>query len=105
MTKSDLIEEVTRAVEISRKDSEIIVDVIFGSIVRAVRGSDKVELRGFGSFRIRQRQSRVGRNPKTGIRVAVPAKTIAYFKPSKELKEAINAGASQAAPERTDASS
>ena len=69
MTKADLIEEVSRAVEMNRKDSEVVVDAIFDSIVRAVRGADKAEIRGFGSFRTRQRQSRVGRNPKTGARV------------------------------------
>ena len=51
---------------------------------------DKIELRGFGSFRIRQRESRTGRNPKTGERVDVPAKKVPYFKPGKELKELIN---------------
>ena len=90
MTKADLIEEVSRVVEMTRKDSEVIVEAIFDSIVRALRGADKIEIRGFGSFRTRQRQSRVGRNPKTGTRVDVPAKKIPYFKPSKELKDLVN---------------
>jgi integration host factor subunit beta len=90
MTKADLIEEVSRVVEMTRKDSEVIVEVIFDSIVRALRGGDKIEIRGFGSFRTRQRQPRVGRNPKTGARVEVPAKRIPYFKPSKELKDLVN---------------
>ena len=63
MNKADLIEEVSRVVEITRKDSEVIVDAIFATIVRSLGGGDKVEIRGFGSFRTRQRQSRVGRNP------------------------------------------
>jgi integration host factor subunit beta len=90
MTKADLIDEVSRVVEMTRKESEVIVEAIFDSIVRSLRGGDKIEIRGFGSFRTRQRQSRVGRNPKTGTRVEVPAKKIPYFKPSKELKDVVN---------------
>lgn len=90
MTKADLIDEVSRAVEMTRKDSELIVDTILESIVGALRASDKIEIRGFGSFRTRQRQARVGRNPKTGARVEVPPKRVPYFKPSKDLKDLIN---------------
>jgi integration host factor subunit beta len=61
--------------------------------VRSLRVGDKIEIRGFGSFRTRQRNPRVGRNPKTGDRVEVPAKKIPFFKPSKELKDLINSGA------------
>src|SRR5579863_299483 len=66
MTKADLIEEVSRLAELTRKDSEIIVETIFDSVVRSLRAGDKIEIRGFGSFRTRQRRPRVGRNPKTG---------------------------------------
>lgn len=90
MTKADLIEEVSRVVEMTRKDSEVIVEAIFDSIVRSLRTNDKIEIRGFGSFRTRQRQPRVGRNPKTGARVEVPPKRIPFFKPSKELKDLVN---------------
>src|ERR1700694_3429507 len=90
MTKAELIEEVSRVVEMTRKDSEVIVEAIFDSVVKSLRGGDKIEIRGFGSFRTRQRQPRVGRNPKTGARVEVPAKRIPYFKPSKELKDLVN---------------
>ena len=92
MTKADLIEEVSRLAELTRKESEIIVETIFDSVVRSLRSGDKIEIRGFGSFRTRQRKPRVGRNPKTGARVEVPAKKIPYFKPSKELKDVINHG-------------
>ena len=92
MTKAELIEEVSRVVEMTRKDSEVIVEAIFESIVRALHTGDKIEIRGFGSFRTRERQGRVGRNPKTGERVEVPAKRIPYFKPSKELKDLVNIG-------------
>jgi integration host factor subunit beta len=90
MTKAELIEQVSRAIEMSRKDSEIIVETIFESIVKALRAGDKIEIRGFGSFRTRQRKPRIGRNPKTGARVDVPAKKIPYLKPSKELKDLVN---------------
>src|SRR5512147_3280370 len=90
MTKADLIDEVSRVVEMTRKDSEVIVDAIFDSVVRSLRTGEKIEIRGFGSFRTRERQSRIGRNPKTGTRVDVPAKRIPYFKPSKELKDLVN---------------
>jgi len=92
MTKADLIEEVSKVTEMTRKDSEVIVEAIFDSVVRSLREGDKIEIRGFGSFRTRQRQPRVGRNPKTGTRVEVPAKRIPYFKPSKELKDLVNGG-------------
>lgn len=93
MTKAELIEDVARAVEMSRKDSEVIVETIFESIVKSLRVGDKVEIRGFGSFRTRQRKARIGRNPKTGVRVDVPAKKIPYFNPSKELKDLVNTAA------------
>ena len=97
MTKAELIEEVSRVVEMTRKDSEVIVEAIFDSVVRALRGGDKIEIRGFGSFRTRQRKPRVGRNPKTGDRVEVPAKKIPFFKPSKELKDLVNGEQGEAA--------
>jgi len=100
MTKAELIEEVSKVVDMTRKDSEVIVEAIFDSIVRSLRAGDKIEIRGFGSFRTRQRQPRIGRNPKTGTRVEVPPKRIPYFKPSKELKDIVNhdAAGSAAAP-------
>ena len=90
MTKADLIKDVAQAVEMSGKDAEVIVDTIFQNIVKSLQGGDKIEIRGFGSFRIRQRNPRIGRNPKTGERVDVPAKRVPYFKPSKELRDLVN---------------
>ncbi len=90
MTKADLVEEVSRVIEMSRKDSEVILEVIIDGIARSLVAGDKVEIRGFGRFSTRQRQGRIGRNPKTGVRVDVPAKRVAYFKPGKELKALIN---------------
>ena len=100
MTKADLIDEVSRLAELTRKDSEVIVETIFESVVRSLRAGDKIEIRGFGSFRIRQRKPRIGRNPKTGERVDVPAKRVPYFKPSKELRDLVNprGGASPETP-------
>ncbi len=92
MTKAELIEEVSKVVEMTRKDSETIVETIFDSIVNSLHKGEKIEIRGFGSFRTRQRQPRVGRNPKTGSRVEVPSKRIPYFKPSKELRDLVNGG-------------
>jgi integration host factor subunit beta len=97
MTKADLVEEVSRVTELTRKDSEVIVDQLFDSVIKALKSGDKLEVRGFGSFRVRQRNARVGRNPKTGEKVEVPAKRVPYFKPSKELKDLINDGAAVAA--------
>jgi len=90
MTKAELVEEVSRVSDLTKKHSEIIVDTVFKSIVDALHRGEKIELRGFGSFRLRKREPRKGRNPKTGARVHVPAKKIPYFKPGKELKELIN---------------
>lgn len=90
MTKAELVEEVARAAELTKKDSEVIVDEVFKNIIQALNRGDKIELRGFGSFRVRQREARRGRNPKTGEPVDIPAKRVPYFKPGKELKELIN---------------
>jgi len=90
MTKADLVEKVTAAGELTRRDGEVIVETIFDAVIGALKSGDKIEIRGFGSFRTRQRNSRIGRNPKTGERVEVPAKKVPYFKPSKELRDLVN---------------
>jgi len=90
MTKAELVDEVARVVQLTKKQAEAIVNIVFDSIVESLRAGEKIELRGFGSFRLRSRKSRTGRNPKTGERVEVPSKRIPYFKPGKELKELIN---------------
>jgi len=76
--------------DLTRKHSEVIVDAVFSSIIDALHKGEKIELRGFGSFRIRRRDSRTGRNPKTGAGVLVPAKKVPHFKAGKELRELIN---------------
>jgi len=90
MTKAELVEDVAHASDLTRKHSEVIVDAVFGSIMGALERGDKIELRGFGSFRLRQRGTRAGRNPKTGAGVVVPARSFPHFKPGKELRELIN---------------
>ncbi len=96
ITKADLIEEVLRITELPRKESEEVVETVFESIIQALQSGDKIEIRGFGSFRTRERRGRVGRNPKTGAKVEVPAKKIPFFKPSKELKDFVNSAAAAA---------
>ena len=98
LTKADLIEEVLRITELPRKESETIVETIFDSIIESLQKGQKIEIRGFVSFRTRERRGRVGRNPKTGAKVEVPAKKIPFFKPSKELKDFVNNAEAQAAP-------
>jgi integration host factor subunit beta len=97
MTKADLVEKVTALGDLTRRDGEVIVETIFGSVIGALQSGDKIEIRGFGSFRIRQRNPRIGRNPKTGERVDVPAKRVPYFKPSKELRDLVNPDEASAA--------
>ena len=102
MTKAELVEEVSRVSDLTKKHSEVIVDTVFRSIIEALHRGEKIELRGFGSFRLRKREPRKGRNPKTGDKVDVPPKKVPYFKPGKELKELINkepAGEGSAPPD------
>lgn len=93
MTKVDLTDRVSALGDLTRRDSEIIVETMFDAIVHALQTGEKVEVRGFGSFRTRQRNSRTGRNPKTGATVSVPAKRVPFFKPSKELRELVETAA------------
>ena len=91
MTKADLISVVAKRLEITQVQAGIIVEAALRSIVSALQGGQEVEIRGFGSFRFRNRAPRKGRNPKTGERVDVPPKKIPYFKMGKELKSLLNA--------------
>ncbi len=96
MTKAELVEDVARAAELTKKDAERLVEIVFESIIETLNHGQKIELRGFGSFRVRERGARRGRNPKTGDPVSIPAKRVPYFKPGKELKELINVNNSPA---------
>ncbi|HVF27594.1 MAG TPA: HU family DNA-binding protein [Pyrinomonadaceae bacterium] len=100
MTKAELVEDVARVAELTKKDAERLVEIVFESIIDTLNQGEKIELRGFGSFRVRERGARRGRNPKTGDPVDIPAKRVPYFKPGKELKELINEdGGSPAVPQ------
>ena len=98
LTKAALVEEVADAAGLTKNRAEVIVDTLFRSITEALHQGEKVELRGFGSFRLRRRGPHRGRNPRTGDRVDVPSKRVPYFKPGKELKELINREQTQAVP-------
>jgi integration host factor beta subunit len=90
MTKAELVELISNETGVSKKDSGIIVNLILENIGRALVESDKVELRGFGSFKVKNRRSRQARNPRTGDSVAVPAKKVPFFKASNDLKGRLN---------------
>jgi len=101
MTKAELVEDVARAAELTKKDAERLVEIVFESIIDTLNQGEKIELRGFGSFRVCERGARRGRNPKTGDPVDIPAKRVPYFKPGKELKELINEEPDAAASSNT----
>jgi len=91
MTKSELIEIVSnRQDQITRYEAEVVINSVFQAISDALANGNRVELRGFGSFSIRERRDRMGRNPKTGESVYVPSKVVPHFKPGKELRERVD---------------
>ena len=113
MTKSDLIERVARRLpHISKKDTEVVVNTIFDRMTEVLCNGERIEIRGFGSFQVKIREAREGRNPKTGEEVRIPRKRTPFFKVGKELKERIDRawrqhrsrGASAAASSRAGSS-
>ncbi len=91
MTKAELVEALVERIErLTKREAELIVNVVLMSISDSLSAGDKVELRGFGSFKVKERRSREGRNPKTGEKVRVDAKKVPYFKAGKELRERVN---------------
>jgi len=90
MTKAELVEEVAKESGFTKKDAEVMVQTVLDSITNSIQRGEGVELRGFGSFRIRNRSPRQGRNPKTGSNVSVAAKKVPHFKPGKELRDIVN---------------
>jgi len=90
MTKADLVEEISKDTGLSKKDTSIVVNMIIDNICKALAEGDKIELRGFGSFKVKSRKPRRARNPRTGEAVDVPAKLVPYFKASNELKAKVN---------------
>ena len=92
MTKAELVEVIAAETGVSKKDTGVVVNLILENISRALESSDKVELRGFGSFKVKSRRSRTARNPRSGDSVMVPAKLVPYFKASNVLKARMNDG-------------
>jgi len=91
MTKSELIEKLSfTAVSLNKKEAEVVVNTIFDSIGDALVSGDRVEIRGFGSFTVREREAREARNPKSGEVVSIPAKKTPFFKTGKELRARVN---------------
>ena len=90
MTKAELVERVANQIHLTKKQTEVVVNTVFSSITESLAEGKKVELRGFGSFRIRQRNARTGRNPKSGQKVEVPSKKVPFFKAGKELRQLVD---------------
>ena len=91
MTKSQLIERVaSRTRHISKRDIELVVDTLFGSMAQALVRGERIEIRGFGTFRVGVRQARMGFNPKTREPVQIPASRKPFFRAAKKLRERIN---------------
>ncbi len=99
VTKRDLIEELVRLYpRFSRRDAEVMVNTVFDSLADALRRGDRIEIRGFGSFVVKHREAREGRNPRTGRRVAVAAKRVPFFKVGKELRLRVDSEEGAPAP-------
>ena len=91
MTKSGLVEALSEKIStLTKKECEVIVDTVFHNMRDALHKGEKIEIRGFGSFTVRVRRAKEGRNPKTGEKVSIPEKRIPFFKVGKELRELVN---------------
>ena len=91
MTKSDLVQKLSvQVTTLTKKECEVIVDTVFHHMKDALQRGEKIEIRGFGSFTVRVRRAKEGRNPKTGEKVSIPEKRIPFFKVRKELRELVN---------------
>ena len=91
MNKSDLVKQVSKRLSyVRRKDTKLIVDLIFSSMTDALIKGGKIEIRGFGSFRVKNRSSKIGKNPKTGEKVRIPSKNVPFFKVGKQLRTIVD---------------
>jgi nucleoid DNA-binding protein len=99
MTKQQLIEKVAAKTELKKSEVEAAVDSVLDLIAEALRSNERVDLRGFGSFVVKDRKERQGRNPRTGETITIAAKRDASFKPSKELTEKMAHGETAPTPE------
>ena len=91
MTKADLVEQVADAIGpgVTKKDCSLVVDAFLNAVKRALANGEHIEIRGFGTFKVRKRKSRMARNPRTGEPVKVPARKVPVFKPSKHLRKRV----------------
>lgn len=102
MTKSELIEILAlKQTHLMHKDVELAVKLVLDKVSQALSQQERVEIRGFGSFALHHRPARVGRNPKTGAAVHIPAKSVPHFKPGKEMRERVN-GEPSSGPDEQD---
>ncbi|MGG3182734.1 HU family DNA-binding protein [Priestia megaterium] len=89
MKKAELIDTVATKAELTKRDSKKAVDALFETISNTLAKEEKIQLLGFGTFEVRQRADRTGRNPQTGEEMTIPASKVPAFKTGKELKEAV----------------
>jgi DNA-binding protein HU-beta len=101
MTKHELVEQVAAKTELKKSEAEVAVDSILAVITEALRANERVDLRGFGSFVVKDRKERQGRNPRTGEAITIAAKRDASFKPGKELTDRLAQGETVPTPEET----
>ncbi|MFZ5866229.1 MAG: HU family DNA-binding protein [Thermodesulfobacteriota bacterium] len=90
MNKSDLVAALAQEADLPQRKSEDIVNLLFETMGKALLGGDRIEIRGFGSFTVKEYEGYTGRNPKTGDRISVKAKRLPFFKTGKELKEKVD---------------
>jgi len=90
MTKNDIVDSLYEKIGVSKKEASDLIDSIFNSIKTALSEDKNVKISNFGNFVIRKKNSRTGRNPKTGEEIEIPARTVVTFKPSQKLKDTIN---------------
>ncbi|MBL7033750.1 MAG: integration host factor subunit beta [Candidatus Delongbacteria bacterium] len=90
MNRSEVIEKIARETGIQKKDVTVVVEGFLSVLTESLEKTDKVDLRGFGTFKVDERKARKARNPRTGAEVYVPAKKVPVFRPSRDLKERVN---------------
>lgn len=91
MTKAEIVEHIAQTTGLTKTDTALVVEGMIETLKGALVGGDTIEIRGFGTFKIKERAARRARNPRTGEPVDIPAKFVPTFKPSRELKDAVAA--------------
>ena len=92
MTKADIVDQISERTGLTKKDVAETVDCFLNAVAKALSDGHHIEIRGFGTFRVKDRKSRIARNPRTGEAITIAAKRDASFKPSKELTEKLGSG-------------